>query len=190
MPRLLLIILCTGLLIGCDSNHSPYFYGEKSFRSFPCYWKHSIVVEDRGDSLRIWNVDDECNAGYWSTGNIAIPKAVGTYGDLQIKKITDRKIDLVYDRGYEKVNFTLTRTRNKHEAEKLINITQMLTIDSALERYIQSTAKNAQRNNLYLTENSKADEKAGVLDPNEFYKYYKEKKDKVAEKIIEQLEKK
>ena len=76
---------------------------------------------------------------------------------------------------------------DQHEAEKLINITQMLAIDSALEQYIQSAAKNAQKNNLYLTQNSKADEKAGLLDPNEFYKYYRAKKQKVAKRIIEQL---
>ena len=188
--RRVLLIIYLGLTIGCNTEYTQYYYGEKSFRSLPCYWKHSIAVEDQGDSIKVWNLDDECNAGYWSIPNITIPKAVGTYGDLQIKKITDRKIDLTYDRGYEKVNFTLTRTRNKHEAEKLINITQMLSIDSAFEQHIQSTAKNAQKNNLYLTEDYTADEKAGLLDPNEFYKYYKAKKEKVAEKVIEQLQRK
>ena len=185
--RSLILLILLGLLIGCNTEYTQYYYGAKNLRGFPCFWKHHIVAEDQGDSIKIWNLDDECNAGYWSSGNITIPKTKGTYGDLKIKKITDRKIDLAYDRGYETVNFTLTRTSNQHEAEKLINITQMLAIDSALEQYIQHTAKNAQKNNLYLTQNSKADEKAGLLDPNEFYKYYRAKKQKVAKRIIEQL---
>lgn len=182
-----LLIIYFGLLIGCTDSHTKYYYGEKKFRGFPCSWDHYIVIEDKGDSFRVWNLDDECNAGYWSTGNMTIPKIEGLYGDLNIKKITEGKINVIYDRRYEKVDFTLTRARNKHDAIRVVNITQMLNIDSELEQYIQANAKNAKKANLYLTQNYTADDKAGELDPNEFHIYYRAKKEKVAATIIKQL---
>ena len=176
------------LLAGCDSNYTDYYYGKRSFRTFFCPWEHYMVAEDKGDSLLLWNLDDECNAGYWSQENVLIPKKEGKYGDLEVKKITNIKLTLSYDRGYEKVNFTLTRRGKKEDAIKVINIIQMSIIDSAMEQYIQSNGKKVDKNMLYLTENYVADDKAGLLDPNEFRKYYREKKEKVAEKIIKELE--
>lgn len=184
----LLIIAYLVLLIGCKSDYTNYYYGKQNFRTFFCSWKHYIVIEDKADSLQVWNLDNECNAGYWSTENITIPRKEGKYGYLNIEKITNRKITLSYDRGHEKVNFTLTRRTKKEESIKVININQMLAIDSEFEQYIQSVAKTAEKNTRYLTENYVADKNASLLDPKEFNKYYREKKQKVAETIIKQLE--
>src|SRR5688572_6039962 len=107
MNRLALLILL-GLLSACTADHTNYYYGKKNLRWFICGWDHHIVIEDLGDSLQIWNLDDECNAGYWTTDNTTIPKKVGRFGRIKIEKITGKEIELRLDRGHE-VDFNLSR---------------------------------------------------------------------------------
>ena len=107
------VIVGFTLLIGCSnaSDYNSYYYGKENFR-FLCEWDHHIVAEDLGDSLQIWNLDDECNAGYWSTSNMRIPKRTGIFDDVEVTSISFKEIELKLNRGHEVVSFDLSRQKS------------------------------------------------------------------------------
>jgi hypothetical protein len=183
------IILLVVSFLGCNSENTNYYYGKENFRTFLCSWDHYIVVEDLGDSLQIWNLDDECNAGYWTTENMTINKAPGKHGKISITSINENKINLILDRGHEKVDFELIRQSKNKKVFRVINIVQMLKLDDQMEKYIKSNSTNAEKNTVYLTENYIADSMAEKLTPKEFYEYYSIKKKAKAEEIIKELNK-
>jgi len=184
-----IIILTLIPLLSCNSKYNEYYYGKEIFRAFLCSWDHYIVAKDLGDSIQIWNLDDECNAGYGSTNDTIIQKLPGDYGIVAITSIEDNKINIKYKRGHEIVDFALKRQSKTSKSFKVINITQMLEIDEEMELYIQANSTNAERNTLYLTENYIADEKVEIMNPDEFYKYYRNKKKAKADEIINELKK-
>jgi hypothetical protein len=187
--RKFIIILTLIPLLSCNSEYNHYYYGKENFRAFLCSWDHFIVVKDLGDSLQIWHLDDECNAGYWSTDDTIIQKLSGDYGKVAITSIEDNKINLKYDRGHEIVEFELSRQTKTGRSYRVINIVQMLEIDEEMEQFIQSNSTNAEKSTLYLTENYIADDKVEIMNPNEFYKYYRNKKKAKADEVINELKK-
>src|SRR5690348_14681577 len=88
-----------GFLFACTTDYNDYYYGKESRRWFICKWDHYVVVKDLGDSLQIWNLDDECNSGYGSTEIIKVVKKAGAFGQtkrfkkIEIKNIYDKRID-------------------------------------------------------------------------------------------------
>lgn len=189
--RYAIVLLLFLPLIACkDPVYTKYYYGKENRRSFICGWDHYIVVEHLGDSLQIWNLDDECNAGYWSTDNIKIKKAEGTYGNIIVKSIEEKNIfmNLRNGRGFEE--YKLSRQEKNEDAYRVINIIQMLQIDEEVEAYIQSNSSNAEKHTNYLPIEYYQEIQSGKVEkltPQDFKEYYKLKRIKLAEKEIEEL---
>jgi hypothetical protein len=187
------LFILVGFLFACTTDYNDYYYGKENRRWFICGWDHHIVIKDLSDSLQIWNLDDECNSGYGSTEIINVVKKAGAFGQtkrfkkIQIKKISDKRIELELNSGGQIVEFSLSRQSSNQKAFRVINIIQMLKIDREMENYIHANSTKAKDNHEYLFQNYRADDKVEVLNPDDFSTYYREKQLMQAQAIVKKL---
>lgn len=181
------------LLCSCTTEYNDYFYDSENLHRFPCYSDHYILAKDTGDSLQIWNLAHECNSGFGAADVIEVAKKKGASGQTRIFKykiavtdVADKAIALKLNRGGRIIDFLLKRQTSNENAFRVINIVQMIKIDVELEKYIHANPK-AKRNFKYLEQGHPVKDTVETMDPETFFRYYREKRLAVAERIINEL---
>jgi predicted transcriptional regulator len=196
MKGLGLLITLGYLLLtsSCSTEYSEYYYDKENLHWFICSQDHYIVAKDLGDTLQIWNLTHQCNSGYGAAEDIKIPKKVGALGEtknfkfqMEITKLTDRRIEIKLNRGGQIIDFNLSRQTRKGDAFRVINIIQMLKVDIEMEKFVHANSPHAKENHEYVFKGYVVDENVETMDPEKFHKYYRTKQWLKTQTILKEL---
>jgi hypothetical protein len=178
-------VMLLTVVISCERPNSEYYLSHQKLGTPFNRRHHYRLFKNEGDSMRIWILNHDYNAGYFSwKKTFAVPKKVGKFGIIEFTDLQENSITCEITEDGTERNLGKIYLVDKQDAYEILSILKMLQINYQMEKYVRETAKCAKPNTLYFTSNYSADEKCSELNPSDFEVYYSKKmKEKALEAI-------
>jgi len=186
---LLATALC--LISGCTKSYKSNYYLADEKEGIIYTRHHYTLIEKAGDSLKVWHLNFDYNAGYYNWPNPEIVASrTGKFRTIEIYSIDESHIECTrWYEGYKGEFFRLKRQNSSKKPHWIINMVQALEIDKKFNGYIRANSKNARPSTAYVGNDYIPDPNCDKMNPQEFNRYYTNKIKADADSVIIALDK-